>query len=51
MCLSVNISEFTNISEGLTATLNLTQVIVQNIYCHSIFHAYDELSNFLLGKT
>jgi len=49
MCLNMNISEFTNISEGLM--LNLTQIIVKNIYCNSIFHAYEELSNFLLGKT
>ena len=51
MCLNMNISEFTNISEGLKVTLNLTQIIVKNIYYNRIFHACDGLSKFLLGKT
>ena len=51
MCLNMNISEFTNISEGLKVTLNLTPIIVKNIYYNRIFHACDGLSKFLLGKT
>ena len=50
MCLNMNISDFTNISEGLKVTLNLTQIIVKNIYYNRIFHACDGLSKIFAWK-